>query len=626
MIPYLRFLKLSMKEGNTKLYNWNFQLQAAPKELWPFVSDTDKVFESIGLYSIQKTPFSRSNKKGFLELATTRLSSYLVWQEEPYLWEKPHKFGCTRNYKIGIFRRIRFLVTLRKSTHGTIVNCRIWMTTSHTSVDLFLKVYLERIIKLRIARFLDRVDKCAQKGILGYELNSQKPLVRGAKKRLRSIHKNLVDKTRRQRIVNHLFEYIQKADDQDLLAIHPYRLAEYWGEKKYSVLNVFLNASKIDLLDFKWEVSCPGCKKPKNSFRKMREIHPTLYCDECDISYQVDFNENTHLVFVPNPLIRKPAERKFCYGGPQNVPYRVTQHFLNIGEEKYLDIRLQEGTYLFKTDQHKGLLKLHVREDGPDNVSLYITDDDFDNQEAVISTRPNLSIINKSSKKVVAFLDKKNWKQKAIYASEVTSSHDFRTLFAKETLREGMKVHAEGITMLFTDLMNSTDLYRQEGDEFAIGQLMSHFKIIQQIVAEERGGIVKTIGDSVMAVFREPVSALKAVERIQEIFSSSTALGDSFKLKAGIHYGDCTVVNLNDRVDYFGTTVNIAARLVDVAKEKEIVVSEAFFKNNAVTRYLDRNRKSLFIKDSTKELKGFDNESFKVKEIRMERTPLRLVV
>lgn len=66
--------------------------------------------------------------------------------------------------------------------------------------------------------------------------------------------------------------------------------------------------------------------------------------------------------------------------------------------------------------------------------------------------------------------------------------------------------------------------------------------------------------------------------------------------------------------------------MVDSAKEKEIVVSEAYYNHPDVKLYLEKNRSSLFIKDSTKDLKGFDNEEFKVKEIRMERTPLRLVI
>tara|TARA_R110002096_G_scaffold329006_6_gene523091 strand:+ start:57925 stop:59772 length:1848 start_codon:yes stop_codon:yes gene_type:complete len=615
-----------MKDRHKHFFSWKFQLKATPEQLWPLISDTNSIFRNIRLYPIQKTPFSRSSSKGFLELASTRLSSHLVWQEEPYMWEKPYRFGCTRHYKIGLLKNVRLLFTLSKNSAGTSVHLRIWILSINKLFSLPLSLYITRVLRQRFTKFLHRIDACAVDNLLTYELAQEKNLVRGAGKRMKLIRKKLLANTRRQRIINHLFDYLRKADDAELRAIHPYKLAEYWGEKKYSVLNVFLHAAKLDLLDFQWDISCPNCKALTHSFRKMTDTHDNLHCEECNISYNIDFNKNIHLVFTPNPLIRKLSAKKYCFGGPQNTPYRATQHFLKIGEKQYLNVRLEEGTYIFKTYQHDGVLKLHVREDGPETITLYIKDDDFSGQEAVISTKPNLTIINHSSQKVVCYLEKENWKQEAIYASEVTSSHDFRTLFAKEILNDGEKILATNVSILFTDLMNSTDLYVQEGDEFAIGQLMSHFKIIQQIVAEERGGIVKTIGDSVMAVFREPVSALKAVERIQQIFSSSTGMGDAFKLKAGIHLGDCTTVNLNDRIDYFGTSVNIASRLVDVAKEKEIVVSEAFYNNEDVKLYLERNRDTLFIKDSQKELKGFDNESFRVKQIRMERSQLRLVI
>ena len=174
--------------------------------------------------------------------------------------------------------------------------------------------------------------------------------------------------------------------------------------------------------------------------------------------------------------------------------------------------------------------------------------------------------------------------------------------------------------------MDSTSIYQEHGDEMAIGQVMSHFKIIQQIVAEERGSIVKTIGDAVMAVFRNPMNAIKAVDRIQNILSTSTSLGDSFKLKAGIHIGDCTAVNLNNRIDYFGTTVNIASRLVDYASEREIVLSKEVYEHSEVKRFLAENNDKLFVKEANANLKGFDENEFPIKQIRLEKAKLRLVI
>lgn len=607
-------------------FNWSIQLEAKPEKLWPLVSDTNTIFRLMGFASVKKTQLSRSAPKGFLGVTNSRLSSYLHWEQEPYIWEKPFRFGTSRHYKIGLFQNFRYLVDLIPNDKGTEVRTRFWITPQKTVLFSFLKFIFEKFLKRRYLQILKKVDTCAKKEMLPYELNGPKDLVRGAESKIRSISNQLIKKTRRKRIIDHLIEYIKKADDENLVRIHPFMLAEYWGEKKYSVLNVFLHAAKLNLLDFSWDVCCPNCKSPRSTFRKLKESRANLYCEECDIDYELDFNTNTHLVFTPHPLIRKISDRKYSLGEPQSTPHKVSQHFLNIGETAYLQIKLEEGTYIFKSHMHKGQLILHARKGGLDTVSLIMTEDDFEDQEVIISTKPNLTFINNSSKKVVCFLEKKDWKEEATYASEVSSAHDFRSLFSREALKEGTSVKASGVTMLFTDIMNSTEFYQQEGDDMAIGRVMNHFKIIQSIVAEERGGIVKTIGDSVMAVFREPVSALKAVERIQQIFSGSSALGNAFKLKAGVHYGDCMAVNLNGRTDYFGTTVNIASRLVDAAKEKEVIISEACYNHPDVELYLNKKDKTLFIKENQIELKGFDDKEFKVKQLRLERPSLRLVV
>ncbi|MEQ9263878.1 MAG: adenylate/guanylate cyclase domain-containing protein [Balneolaceae bacterium] len=614
------------KERQQIQFTWSVQLTASAQKLWPFVSNTNMLFKLLHFPSVKKTALTRSTPKGFVEVTNARLSSYLTWEQEPYVWESPYRFGTNRYYKTGLLKNLRYLVDLIPNEKGTIVKTSLWVTPSKNYLFLSLKFFFEQILKRKYFRILKNFDECAVKEVLPYELNSSDELAHGAESKIRNMTKELLVQTRRKRIINHLIKYIKSASDESLVRIHPFMLAEYWGEKKYSVLNVFLHAAKINLLDFSWDVCCPNCKAPRNNFRKLVDSRANLYCEECDIDYELDFNKNTHLVFTPHPLIRKVSDRRFSFGDPQSMPHRVTQHFMNIGEKKYLKVKLEEGTYLFKSHNHSGELVLHVREDGVDTASILLSDENFNNEEITISTKPNLTIANNSSKKLVCFLEKNDWKEEATYASEVSSALDFRKLFSREAIKEGTNVRANGVTMLFTDLMNSTELYRQEGDNSAIGRVMNHFKIIQQIVAEERGGIVKTIGDSVMAVFREPVSALKAVERIQQIFTTSTTMGDSFKLKAGVHYGDCMAVNLNGRTDYFGTTVNIAARLVDVAKEKEIIISESVYNHPDVKLYLKKNEEKLFIKENQIELKGFEDQEFRVKQLRLERPTLRLVV
>ncbi|HET8864467.1 MAG TPA: adenylate/guanylate cyclase domain-containing protein [Gracilimonas sp.] len=615
-----------MKEGQQQLHIWEFNLEASPDSLWPYLSDTNRLYRKLGATPIQKTSLSRGTPKGHLELEHNNLNSYVTWQETPYAWETPYRFKVVRDYKLGIVKEVKIFTECIPTDQGSKLVVRVWITPSSFTISYLIKFYLNYIIKRRLDKYLQEIVNGISKGLKPYEVSKPKKLVRGAEKKLEDLKVKLIKASQRKRITNRLIDLIRFAEDEDLQRIHPYALAEYWGEKKYSVLNVFLHAAKLDLLDFSWDVCCPVCKSPQNNFRKMKETRVHLFCEDCDNDYTMDFNLNTHLVFTPHPLIRKVSDKTYCFGGPNSKPHRVIQQALAIGDERYPQLKLEVGSYLFRTHNHEGYLVFHVREDGIDNVNVYVTDEELEGEEITISCNPNLSISNFSSKRMICFIEKLNWKEEAIYASEVSSSVDFTTLFSHETLKETSKVKASDVTMLFTDLMNSTELYVKEGDESAIGRVMGHFKIIQQIIAEERGGIVKTIGDSVMAVFWEPVSALKAVQRIQQIFSNSSAVGNSFKIKAGIHYGDCTAVNLNGRIDYFGTTVNIASRLVDAATEKEIMVSEAVFNHPDVQLYLDKHSDTFFIKENLKELKGFDDEEFKVKQIRLERPPMRLVI
>src|SRR5205823_1419852 len=83
------------------------------------------------------------------------------------------------------------------------------------------------------------------------------------------------------------------------------------------------------------------------------------------------------------------------------------------------------------------------------------------------------------------------------------------------------------------------------------------------LIMEHRGALVKTIGDAVMAVFHAPADAVAAGLAIQAGIAAynAAAPGDPLCVKLGLHSGPCIAINANDVLDYFGTTVNVAARV-----------------------------------------------------------------
>jgi class 3 adenylate cyclase len=137
------------------------------------------------------------------------------------------------------------------------------------------------------------------------------------------------------------------------------------------------------------------------------------------------------------------------------------------------------------------------------------------------------------------------------------------------------------LTFLFSDLEDSTELYEHVGDLVAFDLVNEHFRILQEIIASERGAVVKTIGDAVMATFETPDRAIAAAIRMREAMSDLGAewQHQSLRLKMGIHEGSCLAVTLNGQQDYFGQTVNIASRVQGLAASRSIVVTESVVDN-----------------------------------------------
>ena len=141
------------------------------------------------------------------------------------------------------------------------------------------------------------------------------------------------------------------------------------------------------------------------------------------------------------------------------------------------------------------------------------------------------------------------------------------------------------LTFLFTDLKGSTELYDRVGDLAAFDLVRAHFVLLQGIVASEAGAVVKTIGDAVMATFATPDRALSAALRIRAELAQFNASNkrDDLVIKIGVHEGPCLAVTLNDHQDYFGQTVNIAARVQKQAGASRIFVTNTVLENPAVT-------------------------------------------
>jgi len=154
---------------------------------------------------------------------------------------------------------------------------------------------------------------------------------------------------------------------------------------------------------------------------------------------------------------------------------------------------------------------------------------------------------------------------------ELVTTQVFRDLFRAESIPSQGGLGLKSLTVLFTDLKGSTELYSRMGDMRAYGLVGEHFGLLREVVAARGGAVVKTIGDAVMASFPTPAPALEAAMAMNREIAKVGEL----ELKIGLHAGPCIAVDLNERLDYFGQTVNIAARVQGIADSRQIVCTDA---------------------------------------------------
>ncbi len=138
--------------------------------------------------------------------------------------------------------------------------------------------------------------------------------------------------------------------------------------------------------------------------------------------------------------------------------------------------------------------------------------------------------------------------------------------------REEIRSSTKNVTILFTDIVDSTKYWDKFGD--VQGRLMvdRHNRRLFPVITKFKGRIIKTIGDSIMAAFAKPEQAVEAAIAMQQTMALERQGDETFRIyiRVGIHSGDAIV----EKEDVYGDIVNVAARVESVGKGNEILVSQ----------------------------------------------------
>lgn len=607
-------------------YRWEYDLRASPEQLWPLVADTNRFNRDTGVPSVASP--AKDEKRLTNARRRLRLSKFgipLEWEEQPFEWIRPTRYGVTRRYLKGPVAEMKVLADLTaRETGGTRLVYQVWAQPKSLIGRAVIPLQLGYLSARNFAETFQRYDALAAKVDADEDNSAAAQLLAaqssaapanfatGGRERLMALGEKLVEGGASVDNVGRLVELIEWADDLTLLRLRSHALADVWKVSRREMLELCLRATRAGLLDLQWDLLCPLCRGANESNSTLRDINSQIHCEACNIDYKINFDRSVELTFRPNASVRKIEAQDYCIGGPGVTPHIIAQQLLAPGAERNVALRLERGRYRLRTLELDGGQDVLVCDDGAQSVTLRACPEGWMKDEARLSTNASLRLENATVSEQLFVLERMTWSDQAATAAEVTALQIFRDLFATEALRPGEQIYVSSLTVLFTDLRGSTKLYREIGDATAFGRVMNHFDVLREAIAEEEGAVVKTIGDAVMAVFRRPVAALRAMLKAQRILAAPPDGMMPLRLKAGLHSGPCIAVTLNDRLDYFGSTVNMAARLEGQSNGDDIVISAAIRNDPEVKTLLDDAACHLAAERFDIMLKGFDDEAFEL--------------
>ncbi len=416
-------------------------------------------------------------------------------------------------------------------------------------------------------------------------------------------------------IVDMLERMVRDAPDHAVNKINALDLAAKQGVGEERVIAALLNAVGLGMFEMTWNVMCPSCGGVLSANASLKTLDRKQYnCAFCAAGYETTLDNLVEVTFTISPRLRKIAAhtpdqlsaaeyyRQIFWSSAIDLPADVEKLLeavtleivdLPAGERAILSLQLPKGTLIvFDPVTHTAQFLDVGGDEAHERQNLSVIFNKVGVPVDSLSMRPGplrLVLENRTEGRVLpavwltnqALDDLLKRRKPILTAKRLLTNQTFRDLYRTDTLAIGQRLKILSLTFLFSDLKDSTELYEHVGDLVAFDLVNEHFRLLQEIIASERGAVVKTIGDAVMATFETPDRAIAAAIRMREAMSDLGAerQHQSLRLKMGIHEGSCLAVTLNGQQDYFGQTVNIASRVQGLAASRSIVVTEQVVEN-----------------------------------------------
>ncbi len=547
---------------------------------WRSVADTDWMNRVAGNGVVVDMQIGRDahNTPQVEGALSGPLGLRLPFVESECSWVRDKYFIQGRTYTSGPIKHSRYTVRLHPDGDAVVPEIKMELTPSSGLLRPVVGASLRKM-ETRWRSLLE--------GLPGFEDPSPRPPRRVLSRRAMAGIDGLAGKLDPQ-IVEHIRSHLSDARPLELQRMRAFQLADRWQVGREAVLDAFLNAVHAGVLELYWSVRCPRCYAQTSAAPSLGDVADHAECPSCQVAYQTDLGQHVEALFAPHPSVSPRIDEHFCTMFPMAAPEIVGCWILPADAEHTDVVPMEGGEWRLGSGGDSDVMLV------PEANGAAALDwaPGSSGTERVRLGSLDLSLQNPADHSVRVQLIRSQTGEDVLMAGHLTTVPAFRRSMGHQVLAAGTRISTRAVCLLFTDLTDSTAMYEILGDAAAYALVRDHFDVLQVAIEAQQGVIVKTIGDAVMAAFHEPAAALNASLEMLRAFDASMAekgLPNPPKLKIGFHLGPALVVHSDAHgLDYFGGTVNTAARTQGQANGGEILFSTPCMNDHGVREILAR--------------------------------------
>ena len=510
-----------------KRYDFHWTLDAEVKQLWPLVSDTDRLNKAIGL-PLPNFHYQHSGDQLKIFGDAKFKGMNVSWREHPFQWICEREMSVLREFDKGPFEWVTSTVELHRiAGQKTRLLHRIQVKPRGWFGKLLTPFQFGFLTKRSLDKVYARIETIANDTSCGFACDvpfgARPKLSKSQSKLLKDRAAQLAHEIKNVQLAREFGEFVERVADPTAARIRPFPLSKQLACTNDQAMQVCFAGVKVRLLNLSWDVICPVCRIAADNLSSLENIESHAHCKVCNASFELDFSRSVEAIFSVHPEIRNIELKTYCIGGPYHAPHVLAQNRLLVNQQVDIGVTLKSGRYEI-TGPQLGQKDFVDVEDGAvaNRVEFVIGTNSQAELPTVCPGEACLTVNNQSDLEVLVRLEESSKREDALTANIASQHPLFKKLFPSEVTQAEQLVGLSNVYLLAIRHTNADEQLDRLGDI----QVRENWKQFQGLFPTQQNGceFVDCTHESLIASFGQLEDLLKTLLNAVSMETTETGI------------------------------------------------------------------------------------------------------